>query len=129
MPSEDSLCAFSYSQELLAIATMLNIHIKIFAYGIGRDESRSEWKEVCPDPVMAATAHFPKGWAPDLYLYNLDQTHYDLLVAEDHRLALLGLVASKYESEEIVDKEPKDSVNEWQTVAGKKKEVNTNGLI
>ena len=43
---------------------------------------------------MAASAHFPKGWVPDMYLYNSDQTHYDLLVAENHRLALLGLVGS-----------------------------------
>ena len=32
--SEDSLCVFSNSQELLAIANMLNIKVKIFSYGI-----------------------------------------------------------------------------------------------
>ena len=106
MRSEDSLCAFSNSQEFLAIANMLNINIKIFTYGIGGDETRCEWKEICPDPVMAATAHFPEGWVPDMYLYNLDQTHYDLLVGEDHRLALLGLVATKENIEEAVEKEP-----------------------
>ena len=97
MRSEDSLCAFSNSQELLAIANMLNINIKIFTYGIGGEETRCEWKEICPDPVMAATAHFHEGWVPDMYLYNLDQTHDDLLVGEDHWLALLGLVATKRE--------------------------------
>ena len=91
MRSEDSLCVFSNYQELLALANMLNITVRIFSYGIGGDESRCEWKEISPDPAKAATAHFPKGLIPDMYLYNSDQTHYDLLVAEDHRLALLGL--------------------------------------
>ena len=71
---------------------MLNITVRIFSYGIGGDETKCEWKEVSPDPEMAATAHFPRGWVPDMYLYHSDQTHYDLLVSEDHRLALLGLV-------------------------------------
>ena len=84
--SEDSLCLFSNYQEILAIANMLNITIRIFSYGIGGDETKCEWKEVSPDPEMAATAHFPKGWVPDMHLYHSDQTHYDLLVCEDHRL-------------------------------------------
>ena len=49
---------------------------------------------------MAATAHFPRGWVPDMYLYHSDQTHYDLLVAENHHLALLGLVGGKGKKEE-----------------------------
>ena len=30
---------------------------------------------------------------PDMALYHSDQTHYDLLVKDDSRLALLGLLA------------------------------------
>ena len=33
--SEDSLCVFSNSQELLAIANMLNLTIRIFSCGVG----------------------------------------------------------------------------------------------
>ena len=98
--SEDSLCVFSNSQELLAIANMLNITIRIFSYGVGGDESRCEWSEVSPDPEMASTAHFPKGWVPDMYLYHGFQSHYDLLVSESHRIALLGLVGVTKEVKE-----------------------------
>ena len=132
--SEDSLCVFSNYQEVLAIANMLNIIVRIFTYGIGGDETRCEWKEVFPDPEMSASAHFPKGWVPDLYLYNSDQTHYDLLVAEDHRLALLGLIGSKSQKihEQIVINEENDDLSSvpnngsvpndsWQSVDHKKK--------
>ena len=117
--SEKSLCVFSNSQELIAIANMLNITVRIFTYGIGGDAERSEWKEISPDPELASTAHFPKGLVPDLYLYNSDQAHYDLLVAEDHRLALLGLIGSPNN-----DKEKKETTNDdngWQFVNNKKK--------
>ena len=90
--NEDSLCAFSNYQELLAIANMLNINVKVFSFGIGGDPMKCEWKEVFPDPAMADTAQFPKGLVPDMYLYHSDQTHYDLLVSEDHHLALLGMI-------------------------------------
>ena len=105
--SEKSLCVFSNSQELIAIANMLNISVRIFTYGIGGDKERCEWKEISPDPELASTAHFPKGLVPDLYLYNSDQAHYDLLVAEDHRLALLGLIGSPNN-----DKEKKETIND-----------------
>ena len=104
--SEESLCVFSNSQELFAIANMLNITVRIFSYGIGGDENRCEWKDISPDPDMAATAHFPKGWVPDMALYNSDQSHYDLLVEEDHRLALLGLVGTKTQNK--TEKKTKD---------------------
>ena len=96
--SEDSLCAFSNYQEIQAIANMLNITVNIFTYGIGGDVTRFEWREVGPDSEMADTAHFPRGWIPDMHLYNSDQNHYDLLVSRDHRLALLGLIQLKKSS-------------------------------
>ena len=122
--SEDSLCVFSNYQEILAIANMLNITVRIFSYGIGGDDTKCEWKEVSPDPVMAASAHFPKGWVPDMYLYHSDQTHYDLLVAENHRLALLGLVGGKGKKEEekkTNDTDKMDCNDGWKTVETKNK--------
>ena len=115
--SEDSLCAFANSQEIFAIANMLNITIWIFSYGVGGDNSRTQWTEFGPDPTMSDSAHFPKGWVPDMYLYNSDQTHYDLLVAEDHRLALLGLVGG-----ENNDKcASQSSADDWKVVGLNKK--------
>ena len=123
--SEDSLCVFSNSQELLAIANMLNITIRIFSYGVGGDETRCEWSEVSPDPEMASTAHFPKGWVPDMYLYHGFQSHYDLLVAESHRIALLGLVGATKEAEVKTENEQKQQTNsendEWRTINSKGK--------
>ena len=115
--SEDSLCAFSNSQEIFAIANMLNITIRIFSFGVGGDESRTQWTEFGPDPTMADSAHFPKGWVPDMYLYNSDQTHYDLLVAEDHRLALLGLVGGDNDE----NRASESSADAWKVVGTKKK--------
>ena len=115
---------------------MLNITVSVFSFGVSGDESRSEWKEVSPDPQMAATAHFPKGWVPDLYLYNSDQSHYDLLVAEDHRLALLGLIGCKRNEEK--DTNPKGSPNNtsenpsddgWTSVSHKKKHKNVSDKL
>ena len=50
--SEDSLCVYSNSQELQAIANMLNIKVKVFNYGTGGDVARGEWLDIHPDPEM-----------------------------------------------------------------------------
>ena len=127
--SEVSLCVYSNSQELQAIANMLNIKVKIFSYGIGGDVTRCEWKEIHPDPEMTKFAIFPKGFVPDLFLYNSDQSHYDLLVAEDHKLAILGLVKSpQVEKEHLSDE--KESVNGWKVQRAKsKKSLSSEMLI
>ena len=89
--SEESLMVYSNTQELIAIANLFNINIFIFTY---RGDT-GWWNEVCPDPEMAASAEIKFGkWAPDMYLYHSDDTHYDLLVDENSRLAL-GLLAGK----------------------------------
>ena len=121
--SEDSLCVYSNYQEIQAIANMLNISVNIFTYGIGGDENRCEWREIGPDPEMAKTAHFPKGLVPDMFLYNSDQNHYDLLVSEDHRLTLLGLIATK----EKIDTNIKDDT--WITVKNAHKNNSTEHLL
>ena len=64
-----------------------------------------------------------------MYLYNSDQIHYDLLVAEDHRLALLGPVATEETNADTWGEEPNVSENVfintpdsygWEYVKGKK---------
>ena len=89
--SEESLTVFSNYQELLAIANIFNIKISIFTY---RDVHDGHWREVTPDPDMVSDTEAKFGkWVPDMALYNQDQTHYDLLVRDDSRIALLGLLA------------------------------------
>ena len=89
--SEDAIFAFSNCQELIAIANMLNINIKVFSYGVSGDADRCEWTEINPDPEMSSAALFPKGLIPDMFLYNSDQSHFDLLVSEEHQLFSLGM--------------------------------------
>ena len=102
--SEDSLCAYSNYQELLAICNMLNIKIHVFTYGIGGVESSWSWRTVFPDPDMAKLSDFAPGTVPDMYLYNSDNCHYDLLVEDNSRLAVLGLVTLG-EGKEVEEKE------------------------
>ena len=125
---------YSNYQELLAIANMFNINIDIFTYS----GAEHRWSQVNPDPtfVSDADAKFGK-WTPDMALYHSDNTHYDLLVKDDSRLALLGLLAGMKDNKVIeedikeINKEVtkddnpthKDSTGDWKKVASKKKKV------
>ena len=97
------------SQELLAISNMLNITIRIFSYGIGGDVDRCEWKNISPDPEMAPFSEFAEGTIPHMFLYNSDNTHYDLLVEDNSRLAVLGLISM----EDNIMEEKKEMVKKW----------------
>ena len=113
--SEESLCTFGNFQEVQAIANQLNINVKIFKYGIGGDTNKCDWLEVNPDPTMAKHAQFPLGTIPDMALYNEDEVHYDLLVEDDSRLALIGLISSNPSTDPV-----KVDINEWTEVKGNK---------
>ena len=106
---EDSLMVYSNYQELLGLANMFSIKIHIFTF-TGNEE---RWSTVYPDPEFEVDMELKFGkWIPDMALYHCDETHYDLLVKDDSRLALLGLLAGA--KEEIDDNEG------WSTVADKK---------
>ena len=98
---------YSNSEELLAIANLFNIKINIFSYH-GKE---GNWNQVCPDPIMATSAEVKFGkWAPDMSLYHSLDTHYDLLLSDNSRVALLGLLGKADEKAfgEIED--------DWETV-------------
>ena len=141
--SQDSLCTYSNYQELLAIANMLNTKIHIFTYGIGGNEKSWSWKTVSPDPDMVQYSEFGPGTVPEMYLYNSDSTHFDLLVENNSRLAVMGFISMEKEKEVEEVKEVKErkelretmvnkipdnsqgagicSKEQWQTVASTKK--------
>ena len=134
--AEDSLCAFSNSQELLTICNMLNTKIHIFTYGIGGDETKWGWNTICPDPDMARFSDFPPGTVPDMLLYNSENCHYDLLVEDHSKLAVMGLISLGEEKkfEELKGNNPVDKLenykvkeNEelWNTVKSSKKAFKT----
>ena len=82
------------------------------------------WSEVTPDPEMSNHAEFKFGkCVPDIALYHRDETHFDLLVRDDSRLALLGLLAGSVDIEPSEDSN-KNGVSEddWVTVITKKTE-------
>ena len=113
--SEDSLCAYSNSQELLVIANMLNIKIHIFTYGIGGDNKRWGWNSIFPDQKMSGFSEFNPGTVPDMLLYHSDNNHYDLLVEDNSRLAVLGFISlddKKEFQKEVVQKVAQKEVNQ-----------------
>ena len=115
---------------------MLNTKVHIFTYGLGGNEKSWSWKTVVPDPVMAPYSEFGPGTVTEMYLYNSDSTHFDLLVENNSRLAVMGFISIGKEKEvEIVEiKETKvsqgpkmsqgagiGSKDQWHTVASTKK--------
>ena len=97
--SKESLTVYSNNQEMMAIANLFNIKIFTFTY----NAEGSFWHKVYPDKDIAAKAGIKLGkWVPDMYLYNSQDTHYDLLVSEYSWLAVKDV---KKISLEIEDKE------------------------
>ena len=130
--SDESLYVYSNHQELQATANLYNINIHIFTYGGDSDR----WTEIVPDAEMVAEVDARVGkLIPDMVLYHSQDTHYDLLVKEDSRLALLGLLAGaasinsqteKTENEVKIDNVETNENNfcenfEWKIVTHKKK--------
>ena len=112
MRSDESLAVFSNCQELVAVANVFNIKIHIFEYK-GKD---GRWSEIHPDPEMTSTAIMDGSWAPELFLYNNSNTHYDLLVRDESRFVdgLVGKVTENYTNEG------------WKTVPNKKHKTGEN---
>ena len=123
--SEDALKVFSNTQEIMAMANMYNITIDIFTYG----GPENRWSRIGPDPEMVGSAEERLGrLVHDMALYHSLDTHYDLLVRSDSRLALLGLLAGgdKETPIKVSDvapvKDPKTNDEaEWVKVKSKKR--------
>ena len=125
LKSEASLKVYTNAHELIAIANLYNIKINIFTYGDGP----VRWSQVCPDPMFASDAEIGK-WFPDMALYYCYNTHYDLLVKEDSRIALVGLVAGKDLAEQSdVDKKVSDTAFDWKQVPIKKRKLRKELLL
>ena len=108
------MCRCQLYQELLAIANLLNIKIFIFTYGIGGDAKRWSWKTIHPNPIMAPKSEFATGTVHHMYLYNSDSTHYDLLVEDNSRLAVLGLISME-EDKVFQENKPEETVLKEKT--------------
>ena len=120
LKSDESLTVYSNHHELQAVANLYNINIDIFTYGGGKDEY---WSRICPDPDMVAEIEAKLGkYIPDMALYHCYDSHYDLLVKDDSRLALLGFVAGagQQEDTENVEKVNQEDNNAWVKVQHKK---------
>ena len=120
--SEQSLCTYSNYQELLAISNILNTKIHVFTYGIGGDEASWSWNTISPDPDMTQYSEFAQGTVPEMYLYNSDNTHFDLLIEDNSRLAVMGLISM---GEEQVVKEVKEVDKEVQEKEVQEKECDS----
>ena len=92
--SEDSLLVYSNFQELYATANLYNINISVFTYGGSEDH----WKFITPDPRMVTdSVNIVGKHIPDMALYHNEDTHFDLLVKDNSRIAVLGLLAGAIE--------------------------------
>ena len=124
--SDESLFVYSNHQELQATANLYDMNINVFTYG--GDFER--WTKITPDPKMVAEADAKIGkLIPDMALYHNLDSHYDLLVKDDSRLAFLGLLAGasshNFENKEASNMEKVDQTDqantEWETVTRKRK--------
>ena len=116
--SRESLSVFSNTQELLAIASLFNIKIHIFTYE-GKDGS---WSEIGPDPQLTSSPELNGKWAPDMFLYHSKNTHFDLLVKDDSRLAAMGLLGKRpviIPLEKPVNVSVDVTTDDWKTVKPK----------
>ena len=112
-----ALKVYSNAHELVAMANLYNITISVFSYGGPKDE----WTQIPPDPVMVADAVAKLGKCfPDLALYHSHNTHYDLLVKRDSKMALVDSVAVCASVNVDPKLNTKAPVDEWTTVKGKK---------
>ena len=119
--SDDALMVYSNTQELLALSNIYNININIFSYG----ESGNRWTEICPDPLLVAESEERLGkWVPDMVLYHSSGVHYDLLVKDDSRLALLGLMAGSVAPNEGAEVSDENPDKKWMHVKNANKKRN-----
>ena len=127
--SDESLTVYSNHHELQAVANLYNINIDIFTYGGGKDEY---WSRIYPDSDMVAEIEAKLGkYIPDMALYHCYDSHYDLLVKDDSRIALLGFVAGA-DQDEVAEKSEgsrQDDNNAWIQVHHKKnKKIDTENV-
>ena len=98
--SERGLKVFSNIQEAQALANVFNTKIEIFTHGIRSDGKGgtyrvAHWMEpILPQPEVAHFAEYKPGHFPPMQLYHSTETHFDLLVPDNSRLALNGLLAT-----------------------------------
>ena len=112
-----ALKVYSNAHKLVAMANLYNITISVFSYGGPKDE----WTQIPPDPVMVADAVAKLGkYFPDVALYHSHNTHYDLLVKRDSKMALVDSVAVCASVNVDPKLNTKAPVDEWTTVKGKK---------
>ena len=72
-----------------------------------------------PDPDMAPYSEFGPGTVPEMYLYNSDSTHFDLLVENNSRLAVMGFISIEKEKEVEEVKEDKEEKDVRETKVNK----------
>ena len=116
--SDEALKIYSNCHELLGLANLYNVKIKVFTYG-GPFEDR--WSIIHPDADLVSKESQNLGrFLPDVALYHMFETHYDLLVEDDSRIAVLGLLAGSANDDSNKVDDSLDVKKElWTTVTKK----------
>ena len=98
--SDESLLMWSTHTNIAVLANMCNLTIYTFTYNMPNQPPC--WRTTPPDPYLTHYSALDASPARDVALYNSNNSHYDLLVTPDSRLALLGTVSSNLSQEEDV---------------------------
>ena len=110
MKSDEALTAFSDNFELHALANLYNVNVHVFTYGGSGKES---WMTIPADPNMAVIDEKKVGKVlPDIYFYHLYDNHYDLLIKDDSRIALLSNKKTSSKENNIITEDIMDISNE-----------------
>ena len=115
LKSDKAMKVYSTGHELLAIANMFNIRIHIFTF----EGKEGKWNEVVADHEVTPAERDGLDYETDMFLYHSKNNHYDLLVKEDSRIALINPSVSKKEKVEKLSEE-------WKTVKSRKHNSNKN---
>ena len=95
--SDESLKCYSNSQvDFAVVASLFNMNIGVFTYGL--DDLPPRWSWTSPDPLLTEYSTTTKPCLdsiPDALLYHSDNVHYELLVSKTSTLATQGNVTSR----------------------------------
>ena len=87
--------------DLQAVSNSYQISIHILTTNVaGMEEPKARWTHLTPDERMKSFSKIPAG-LPDMWLFHVDDHHFDLIVEKDSMLATNGSIGDMVEDEEV----------------------------
>ena len=87
--------------DLQAVSNSYQINIHILTSNVaGMEEPKARWTHLTPDARLKSFCKIPAG-LPDMWLFHVDDHHFDLIVEKDSMLATNGSIGDMVEDEEV----------------------------